>query len=47
MEHYEWDLNESKKSIQKMFGKECSAIPNSVEYRTKVEELMNEGIRLL
>lgn len=43
MERYDWESSASRKSIEQLFGKPYTEIPNSGAYSTAVDKLMNEG----
>lgn len=44
MEFYDWDVSPSRKSLENLFNKSHSDIPNSASYSTAVNGLMNEGM---
>lgn len=45
MECYDWNVSQSRKSLEAMFGKPYEEIPNSATYVDAVDKLMNEGMQ--
>ncbi|XP_019871921.2 28S ribosomal protein S35, mitochondrial [Aethina tumida] len=43
MEYYDWNNNQSKKSVEEIFAKPADQIPNIKTYSEAVSNLMNEG----
>lgn len=43
MEYYDWNNNQSKKSVEEIFAKPSDQIPNIKTYSEAVSNLMNEG----
>lgn len=43
MEHYIWENNASKTSVEALFGSSAKEIPHVEEYSTAVTRYMNEG----
>lgn len=44
MEYYDWNVSQSRISLEKLFGKPHEEIPNAAAYADAVNKLMNEGL---